>query len=287
MSHSQTKIVIFTDLDGTLLDDTYSYETVKPIINKLLAMDVSIVFCSSKTKGEIEHYRKRMGVCDPFIVENGGAIVIPKNYFPFAPACSKRIKNYDIVDLGIPYSVVREKLAKIKLETGAGIVGFGDLTSEEISAETKLPLKLARLAKKREYDEPCRLLWGKENELSAAAEKEGLVFGKGGRYFHLGGSDKGKATTALKDLYAKAFSKTVTFGVGDSPADTAMLNVVDVPLLVRGSSGGKNTRLLVWCNVLRLVTQKMQGEPAFSVLAERQSTLHCQTHISPEADRES
>jgi len=83
----------------------------------------------------------------------------------------------------------------------------------------------------------------------------------------LKGSDKGKATAALKDLYGKAFSRTVTFGVGDSPVDMPMLKAVDVPFLVRNFSRGKNARLVVWRNVLRLVTKEARSEPEFSVLA--------------------
>ena len=288
MSNKNPKLVVFADLDETLLDDAYSYEDLKPILSKLLSMDVSIVFCSSKTQGEIEHYRQKMDVQDPFIVENGGAIIIPKNYFPFSPACSKQTKKHYIIELGVPYALIREKLARIKLETGAGIVGFGDLTAEEVAAETGLPLNMAKRAKKRDYDEPCHLHWGNEKEVLAAVEKEGLVFVKGGRYFHLmGGSDKGKATATLKDLYVKAFGRTVTFGVGDSPVDMPMLKAVDVPLLVRNSSGGKNARLVVWRNVLRLVTQEAPGEPAVSVLAGQRSTLSYQTRTSSEAGPES
>ena len=49
--------------------------------------------------------------------------------------------------------------------------------------------------------------------------------------------------------------------------EAPMLKVVDVPFLVRNFSRGKNARLVVWRNVLRLVTQETRGEPAFSVLA--------------------
>ena len=80
--------------------------------------------------------------------------------------------------------------------------------------------------------------------------------------------------------------RSVTFGVGDSPIDIPMLKVVDVPLLVRNTSGGKNARLVVWRNVLRLVTQKARNEPEFNVLAEQLSTLNCQTRTFPEAGPE-
>ena len=288
MSDEKPKLIVFTDLARTFPDDTADYENAKPIINKLQALDVAIIFCSNKTRAEIEHYREKMGVCDPFIVENGGAVVIPKNYFPFEPHSSKHTKNYDIIELAFPYTIVREKLAKIKLATGAGIVGFGDLKAEEISAETGLPLNLAKWAKKRTYDEPCRLLWGNEKDVSAAAEKEGLVFVKGEKYFHLlGGSDKGKALLTLKDLYVKAFGRTNTFGIGDCPSDELMLKAVDMPLIVRKNSGGKNAHIVAWRNLLRLVTTKAHAEAMLSVLAEQQSTLDCQNHTSPEAAPES
>jgi mannosyl-3-phosphoglycerate phosphatase len=258
LKHNSTKTVIFTDLDGTLLDEKYGYMSAKPLINKLLQLGTSIVFCSSKTKPEVEFYREKLGVVDPFIVENGGAIFIPKDYFPFAFPCSKQTEQYDVVELGVPYMVVREKLAKIKLETGAGIVGFGDMTAEELTKDSGLPLRLAKLAKKREFDEPFRLLWGNEKEVQEAIDKAGLCCVMGGRYLHLlGCSNKGKAAAVVKDLFVQAFgSQTVTFGVGDSAGDLSMLKVVNVPLLVRNASGGKNANLVVWSNLLRLVAEK-------------------------------
>jgi ribosomal protein L37E len=33
---------------------------------------IPVVFCSSKTRAEIEHLRKATEVTDPFIIENGG-----------------------------------------------------------------------------------------------------------------------------------------------------------------------------------------------------------------------
>jgi mannosyl-3-phosphoglycerate phosphatase len=260
LKHNSAKIVIFTDLDGTLLDEKYGYMSVKPLINQLLQSGVSIVFCSSKTEPEVEFYRKKLGVADPFIVENGGAIFVPKGYFPFAFQCSKQTEQYDVIELGVPYKLVREKLAKIKLETGAGIVGFGDMTAEELTKDSGLPPRLVRLAKKREFDEPFRLLWGNEKEVQEAIDKAGLCCVMGSRYLHLlGCSNKGKAAAVLKDMFVKAFSsKTVTFGVGDSAGDLSMLRVVDVPLLVRNASGGRNANLVVWSNVLRLVAEKRE-----------------------------
>ena len=283
MKHETRRVIVFADLDGTLLDDRYDCGCARPVISKLQSLGVSIVFCSSKTLGEMEVYRRELGVSDPFVVENGGAVFVPKGYFQFSFEVSKRTAKYDVVELGLRYGVVREKLARIKLETGAGLVGFGDLSAKELAFESGLPLGLAKLAKMRGYDEPCRLLWGNGKELLKAVEKEGLTFTRGGRYFHLlGGTDKGKATCVLKDLYARAFGRLVSFGVGDSAVDLPMLRVVDVPCLVRRELGGENACLGVWRNLLRLVEEK-----AVSVWVGEQSILHCRSRTSGGAGRES
>jgi len=42
--------VIFTDLDGTLLDDNYSYKDALLVLRVLNKRKIPLVFCSAKTK---------------------------------------------------------------------------------------------------------------------------------------------------------------------------------------------------------------------------------------------
>ena len=252
MKHKNAKIVIFTDLDGTLLDEKYGYQNIKPIISQLLALNVSIVFCTSKTKAEIKFYMEEMGMNEPFIAENGAAIFIPKGYFPLNYAYTRETSSHYIIELGVPYSIVREKLAKVRMMTATDIVGFGDMPSEEIAKDTELSLDLAKLAKKREYDEPFRIVDGNEKKVLSAIKREGLNYIRGAKYFHvLGNSDKGKAVTILKDLYSQMFGEIVTFGVGDGPNDVEMLKVVDTPFLIR-KTANKNASRVVWRKILHL-----------------------------------
>jgi mannosyl-3-phosphoglycerate phosphatase len=253
LKHNETKFVVFTDLDGTLLDEKYDYQRIKPIISQLLAVGVSIVFCSSKTRAEIEFYREEIGITDPFIVENGAAIFMPKDYFPLNYAYTKMTGSYYVVELGVPYSIIRKKLATVKRQTAVNIVGFGGMTPEEIAKDTGLTLNLAKLAKKREYDEPFRIVEGNEMEVLNAIKKEGFSYTKGNRYFHLlGKSDKGKATIILRDLYSQKFGRIATFGIGDSPNDLAMLKVVDTSFLVRKTA--RKSASAAWRKILELVT---------------------------------
>jgi len=245
--------VVFTDLDGTILDEKYDWRSVQPMISELLALDAAVVFCSSKTRAEIEFYRKAIGIGDPFAVENGSAIFIPKGYFTTSYAFSRQTYNYNVIELGVPYSAVRKALTHAKRTLSAEIVGFGDMTVVEAAKETGLPLRLARLAKQREYDEPFQILKGDEQEVLTAIGKEGLSCTRGNRYFHaFGNTDKGKATAALRDLYAREFGEIATFGVGDSHNDLPMLKEVDTPFFIREGEH-ENTRVAVWRKILCLV----------------------------------
>lgn len=83
MSNTKTKnYVIFTDLDGTLLDhDTYSYEPANSALEKLRETKTPLILASSKTAAEIAPLRHELGFdAFPAIVEN-------------APGCSHQQRN--------------------------------------------------------------------------------------------------------------------------------------------------------------------------------------------------
>jgi len=227
--------VVFTDLDGTLLTSKFSYRETQPLIKRLLALNVHIALCSSKTKLEIEFYREKLGIKDPFISENGAAIFIPRNYFKPNPRYGKQPERYDIIELGVPYQKVRQHFERIRQKCACKIIGFGDMTAEEIAQHSGLTLELAKLAKQREYSEPFRIE-GKQKRarLFEAIRQECLSYAKGGKYYHLTGNhDKGKAVTILKWLYKQEFGRLTTYGVGDEPNDISMLAAVDHPVWVR------------------------------------------------------
>jgi mannosyl-3-phosphoglycerate phosphatase len=251
----KTKNVIFADLDGTLLDENYDYKTTKPIVDKLANLDASIVFCSSKTRSEIEYYRNQVCLNEPFISENGAAIYIPKGYFPFNYTCTTT-PQYSTIKLGASYETLRQKLAYISHVTASQILGFGDMTIHEIARDAGLTLRLARLAKKREHDEPFKLLFGNKKKILQAIRSEGLFCTEGGRYFHLtGDTDKGKAVAVLRELYCRMFGKVETFGIGDGPNDLSMLNVVDNPFFIKKKEGFNSG--LAWNGILQFVATKI------------------------------
>ena len=231
------KRIIFTDLDGTLLHPlTFSYHQALEALRLLQEREIPLIFCSARTRAGQEVYRRQLGVDDPFIVENGGAIFIPKNYFPFHFDYHKVIEDYLIIELGAPQEEIRQALNKIEQEVGLSIKSLAEMTVEEVAQESGLSLEFAALAKQREYDEAF-ILKGGEREQRAFLEKfnqVGLSYTYGGKFYHaMRGSDKGKAVKILTELLRKKFNLIEAIGIGDNQNDLPMLAVVDIPILVQ------------------------------------------------------
>ncbi|MCW3135085.1 MAG: mannosyl-3-phosphoglycerate phosphatase [Methanophagales archaeon] len=251
------KQVLFTDLDGTLLDlDDYSYEAALPALKTLQRRNIPVVFCTAKTLAENEYYRKELGIEDPFIVDNGGAIFIPENYFSFGFECKKK-GSYCVIELGASYEKLRKALKEIKEETGFKITGFGDMTAEEVGADANLDVEKAKLAKEKEYNESFIFDEPKEKEviLFEKIKDKGFAVTHGGRYYNIHGknADKGKAVKILTELFKREYGEVKTIGVGDSMNDIPMLKAVEQPALVKNKKGG-------WLDISLPNLYKAQGE---------------------------
>lgn len=233
--------VIFTDLDGTLVDHaTYSYEAALPALSGLKEKKIPLIFCTSKTRAEIEVYLAELDVADPFISENGGAIFIPHGYFSVDYVISRKNDTYDIIELGVGYETLRDFLIRIRNSEGFDVIGFGDMDESEISEDTGLDIESARLAKMREYDEAFKFIGSKAqvSRLVESIRSYGLNYTRGGRYWHIiGDNDKGKAVRILSDIFRRQFGKIKTIALGDSLNDLPMLQAVDMPFLVQKPGG--------------------------------------------------
>lgn len=232
------KIICFADLDGTLLDkETYEYKKSLRGIDMLKKKKIPIIICTSKTRAEIEHYRRIFKINDPFISENGGGIFIPKRYFNFRFNFNYETKKYKVIRLGEKYAKIL-KVAK-ELKKNYNIISFHELKVGEISKISGLKLWQAKLAKKREFDEPFILFnKKKKKKLMAYVKKFGLKIIEGGRFFHLvGRNDKGKAVKIILKLFRREYKRVRSIAFGDSKNDFPMLRVVDEGYLVKKPNG--------------------------------------------------
>lgn len=233
---SNTMKAVFSDLDGTLLDhDTYDWAPARPALDRLKRTGTPCILVTSKTRAEVEFWRRTMANRDPFIVENGGAAFVPESYFPGGVPGAASRGEYLALEWGTPYSTLVSALEMASLESGCRVVGFHHMTVEEVAVDTGMSLEQAALAKQREYDEPFRIL-DKDgaSQLLGALERAGLRWTEGGRYFHVtGNNDKAVAVRAVADLFRRTAGGVMTIGLGDGLNDLPFLAEVDRAVIVR------------------------------------------------------
>lgn len=234
------RFIVFTDLDGTLLDhNTYAYADALPALSKLRQTQTPLIMVSSKTRREIETLRRELDNDHPFIPENGGAVFVPKGYDLPLPSESVEVEDYHILVLGTQ----SEELAAAfdRLERRLPVRALSRLSSKDVADLTGLSLTQAEAARRREFGEAF-VVDGpeiKESELRNEVSKLGLRLTRGGRFWHLlGENDKGRAVTLLSGLYRQKDPDLVTVACGDAPNDEPMLAVVDRPFLVAKPEGG-------------------------------------------------
>ncbi len=236
-------IVIFTNLDGTLLDHhTYSWAPAQEALDELERRRVSLVFCTSKTRAEVEVLRRKLGNAHPFITENGGGIFVPHGYFPRHVQGATRAGRYHCLALARPYREIVAALPEIAEQAGVSVVGFHQMSVREIAENTGLTLRQAELARQREFDEPFFFAGASEEAAQKfvhLAKRRGMEVARGGRFCHVfAGSDKGRAVRQLVQLYRSVAHRAMrAVALGDSANDLPMLAAVDLAILLPKPDG--------------------------------------------------
>jgi mannosyl-3-phosphoglycerate phosphatase family protein len=232
------KKLLFTDLDGTLLDlETYSPELVRASVKNLKTAGVSIIFCSSKTWAEQEHYLKELELDEPVIVENGSGIFLPENS-NLNIQKRKPAEKQQVIALGKSYDEILSAVKENAKQYYPALKYYANLSAAEISHITGLPAEAALKAKMRNFSET---LFNADPQSDAytqfenALKSQGLQCISGSKYITITStaSDKGRAVKILIDAYQRTYGEVTSYGTGDSLNDFAMLEVVDFPYLVQ------------------------------------------------------
>ncbi len=234
------KVVVFTDLDGTLLDrDTYSYEEALPALELMRERGVPLVMVSSKTRPEMEQLRRDLRNADPFVVENGAAVYLPRGYFSQSYRSDRPQGGYDVVELAVSRERALEALMEAARASAVEVRPVSRMSIDEIVAATGLDPHKAAMAMAREYDEPFLVVEGDAALLCRELRRRGFECFRGGRFHHvIGGSDKGRAVRLLRSMFEREYGEVFTVALGDSRNDMPMLAEVDCGVLLAGAAAG-------------------------------------------------
>lgn len=240
-------LLVFTDLDGTLLDHhDYSYEAAKPALKRLSEAGIPWMIATSKTRAEVAALRQDLENHHPYVVENGGAVYVPDGYFDYPGSPPGETV------LGVAYAQVRAALSELRAQQpwAGALTGFGDLSAAQVAELTGLSVHEAALAKQRASSEPLHVPEAVASPAQLAAlktflEQRGLTSKLGGRFLHVQGPvDKAAGVRFLVSCFARQYpgASFATAALGDSQNDLAMLQVADFPIVIP-KAGPDSSRL--------------------------------------------
>ena len=221
-------VIIFTDLDGTLLNrDTFKFDEIKDYIKNLIDNGVIIIPNTSKTEKEIEEFIKELGKELPFISENGSSI-----------------HGLNLINANFPNKIIlsRDKEELIKIfdskvpdNLKAKCKFISEMNSKQQNNIFGLQGNNLKNALNRKYTIPF-LFEGdnlEKNKLLKILKSSSLTMQEGGRVLNLGDkTDKVKSMNQVLKIYRKVENKIKVIGVGDNFNDLDMLRNCDIPCLV-------------------------------------------------------
>ena len=226
------KIIIFTDLDGTLLnEENFSFKQIITFIKNLLKLDnFFIFFISSKTKEEMINLRKKMNINVPLIYENGAGIYDLK----FCNLIKEPLKKNIVL--------AKQKIIEIKKKTNlflglkSSIRFLDSMDFKEVKMILGLPTDEIQFAIDRKFSR-LFLFDGVESNLKNQALEHGLSINKGGRVYSISDNfTKADAFKFVKKKIKKNYPHSSFIGIGDSENDKKLLEAVDFACIIKNKN---------------------------------------------------
>jgi mannosyl-3-phosphoglycerate phosphatase family protein len=238
--------LIFTDLDGSLLDHhSYSFKPAVEMLEKLESNGIPVIPITSKTMAELLPLRQQLNNYHPFIVENGAAIYIPQGYFLKQPQNAKSVDNFWVIENAASRKTWLELLHNNSDEFVGEYQTFDSIFQQDgiegIAELTGLSSEMAKLANQRNFSEPVH--WTgtavRKKLFINKVQSLGATVLQGGRFLNIGGdTDKGRALLQLEKLYLQQAqqSSCETLAIGDSGNDISMLEKASSALVIKSNN---------------------------------------------------
>lgn len=249
MITTQKQMLVFTGLDGDMIDPgPEGIQVILPALELLRSRDVPHIIATVRSAAEILPTLQALDHYDPFIVEAGAAIYIPKDRFKINFPHQKTIGDYKVVELGTSRDTIREKLAVLRHEHNLEVVGLSELEPDQAAGIIGLSPAEYQNATRRDYSEAI-IFNGEADGLARLQSIVEIMRLRLARHDHIfvltGDHDQGSAVSFLLQLYREEYPDLplCSIGLGDNILNAPLLYTVDTPILVRRPGGRFDDRV--------------------------------------------
>jgi mannosyl-3-phosphoglycerate phosphatase len=256
-------IVVFSCVDGVFQRLPRSkVARAASRLRELGARQTALVLCSGKTRAELELVLQQLEVCHPFVSEDGGGLYVPEGYFSFDVPDARSVAGYQVVEFGRPYAEVVGRLHRAAARSSIRIIGFSDMSIEQVAHVCGLPPLQAQLAKQREYVEPFRMIDpspAARARLCRALEGVNLRCALGESFDRVGSPvDLDVCVTLLRSLYRRANPAVMTAGVAHASGHDSLRNIVDCHVIVPDDTGSDEIDVVDWAGAIVEAVQELR-----------------------------
>ena len=239
MSFVQTRLMVVTDLDGTLLDlSDRSFTAAKSALNRLRLLQIPWVINSNKTLSELAVLRNKLVNPYPLVVESGSGVALPKGFedafFKQPDEVYQDQGEFWLKPMGMPRA---ELLALLEPAYDTyKFLGFDRMSVQDLCSILDVDIEYSEKALDRHFNEP--ILWQDSEEAFASfkswAATVGLHVKKSYKFVHVSGnSDKGESMDWLMRCFSDNEKQPLVVALGDAETDIPMLNRADIAVVVR------------------------------------------------------
>jgi mannosyl-3-phosphoglycerate phosphatase len=265
-------VLVFCDLDNTLFEPhTFCLDpSTSRAFDRLEHRQLPLVLCSTKTRAELELMQRELGLRQPFICEDGGALFVPRGYFGPALPHATDVAGYQALEFGRHYPEIVDALHGIAEHVGTEVMGFDDMSVDQVATDSGVPLMQARLAKLREYSEAFRIVDPAPAagvRLLKAVRGAGYEWTTRGRYHFIRARHRNRARQTLRGLYRKLLGPFVSIAVSDDPDNVEFLQEADIPLVVHPSMSAAWQQTAAYAAVVQASTARTVGACAQFILS--------------------
>jgi HAD superfamily hydrolase (TIGR01484 family) len=237
--------LVFSDVDGTFLDDRHSYPFSRQTLRRAFAHE-RVVFVSGRTLAELLHLQQQVGAHVDLIGENGAFIATHEPRLAQALEAQGALRSdaagMRVAALAAPRAVARAKVRDVLRVSGSHASVADELPPRRFAARSGYDEASARRALQREFS---LLLDGLEYRVAQRLRDAGLDTVFGGRWVTvIAGSNKGRAVRAYQQAAAQVFGPMDSVAIGDEANDETMLRSAERAFVINRPERGYDPFLL-------------------------------------------